>query len=168
MLTLLKGSCPPATLTAGPMVTRIRALPTRPHQEVIAVRSVGLYQHVEGSPLTSDHITELISCLRDNIRSPDRKQLTAGLLDLRAKLQAAAVTPNCLQVVLFSFQDAVRSHFITTFSISLLPGISDCGIVAHTGEEGSEAAASEASLDVRPGQSAPAGGSGGHHRPSTR
>lgn len=71
--------------------------------------SVPLYQRVEGSPLTSDHITELICCLRDNIRSPDRKQLTASLLELRAKLQAAAVSPNSLQVVLFSFQDAVSS-----------------------------------------------------------
>lgn len=65
-------------------------------------------QQVERSQLTSDHITELICCLRDNIRSPDRKQLTASLLELRAKLQAAAVSPNSLQVVLFSFQDAVK------------------------------------------------------------
>lgn len=76
-------------------------------QEVTAVISVPLNQHVEGSALTSDHITELISSLRDNIRSPDRKQLTTNLLELRAKLQAAAVSPNSLQMVLFSFQDAV-------------------------------------------------------------
>ncbi|XP_073340974.1 mitogen-activated protein kinase kinase kinase 5 [Pagrus major] len=65
-------------------------------------------QHGEGSSLTADHINELISCLRDNIRSPDRKQLTSCLLELRAKLLAAAVSPNSLQVVLFSFQDAVK------------------------------------------------------------
>uniref|UniRef100_A0A671XRT3 mitogen-activated protein kinase kinase kinase n=1 Tax=Sparus aurata TaxID=8175 RepID=A0A671XRT3_SPAAU len=62
----------------------------------------------QGSSLTADHINELISCLRENIRSPDRKQLTSSLLELRAKLLAAAVSPNSLQVVLFSFQDAVK------------------------------------------------------------
>ncbi|KAM9353855.1 mitogen-activated protein kinase kinase kinase 5 [Symphorus nematophorus] len=65
-------------------------------------------QHGQGSSLTADHITELISCLRDNIRSPDKKQLTSSLLELRAKLLSAAVSPNSLQVVLFSFQDAVK------------------------------------------------------------
>ncbi|XP_041797729.1 mitogen-activated protein kinase kinase kinase 5 [Chelmon rostratus] len=65
-------------------------------------------QRTDGSSLTADHITELISCLRDYIRSPDRKQLTSSLLDLRATLVTAAVSPNSLQVVLFSFQDAVK------------------------------------------------------------
>uniref|UniRef100_A0A672ZQV7 mitogen-activated protein kinase kinase kinase n=1 Tax=Sphaeramia orbicularis TaxID=375764 RepID=A0A672ZQV7_9TELE len=58
--------------------------------------------------LTADHITELISCLRNNIHSPDRKQLTSSLLDLRKKLVSTAVPLNNLQVVLFSFQDAVK------------------------------------------------------------
>uniref|UniRef100_A0A3Q3X845 Protein kinase domain-containing protein n=1 Tax=Mola mola TaxID=94237 RepID=A0A3Q3X845_MOLML len=62
----------------------------------------------EGSALTADHIAELISCLRENIRSPDRKQLTGSLLELRAKLLSVAVSPNNLQMVLFSFQDAVK------------------------------------------------------------
>ncbi|XP_076594261.1 mitogen-activated protein kinase kinase kinase 5 [Chaetodon auriga] len=65
-------------------------------------------QHGDGSSLTADHITELISCLRDYIRSPDKKQLTSSLLDLRATLLTAAVSLNNLQVVLFSFQDAVK------------------------------------------------------------
>ncbi|XP_034553721.1 mitogen-activated protein kinase kinase kinase 5 [Notolabrus celidotus] len=65
-------------------------------------------QHGEGSQLTADHITQLIQCLRDNIRSPDRKQLTSSLLDLRTTLTTAAVPMNSLQVVLFSFQDAVK------------------------------------------------------------
>uniref|UniRef100_A0AAQ5XPU9 Protein kinase domain-containing protein n=1 Tax=Amphiprion ocellaris TaxID=80972 RepID=A0AAQ5XPU9_AMPOC len=55
-----------------------------------------------------DHITTLITCLGDNIRSPDKKQLTSGLLDLRETLLAAAVPLNNLQAVLFSFQDAVK------------------------------------------------------------
>nr|XP_020489151.1 mitogen-activated protein kinase kinase kinase 5-like [Labrus bergylta] len=65
-------------------------------------------QHGEGSPLTAEYITELIKCLRDNIRSPDRRQLTSSLLDLRATLITAAVPMSSLQVVLFSFQDAVK------------------------------------------------------------
>ncbi|XP_042345774.1 mitogen-activated protein kinase kinase kinase 5 isoform X2 [Plectropomus leopardus] len=65
-------------------------------------------QHGDGSSLTADHIAELINCLRDNIHSPDRKQLTSSLLELRAKLLTAAVSPNSLQAVLFSFQDAVK------------------------------------------------------------
>ncbi|XP_038566796.1 mitogen-activated protein kinase kinase kinase 5 isoform X1 [Micropterus salmoides] len=65
-------------------------------------------QNGEGSSLTAEHITKLIICLRENIRSPDRKQLTSRLLDLRATLLSAAVSPNSLQVVLFSFQDAVK------------------------------------------------------------
>ncbi|XP_018555490.1 mitogen-activated protein kinase kinase kinase 5 isoform X2 [Lates calcarifer] len=65
-------------------------------------------QYGKGSSLTADHITKLICCLRDNIRSPDRKQLTSELLDLRAILLAASVPMNSLQAVLFSFQDAVK------------------------------------------------------------
>ncbi|KAL7394286.1 hypothetical protein ABVT39_023678 [Epinephelus coioides] len=65
-------------------------------------------QHGEGSSLTAEHITELISCLRENIRSPDKKQLTSSLLELRAKMVTAAVSMNSLQAVLFSFQDAVK------------------------------------------------------------
>nr|XP_020445845.1 mitogen-activated protein kinase kinase kinase 5-like isoform X2 [Monopterus albus] len=65
-------------------------------------------QYGEGSSLTADHITKLIGCLRDNIRSPDRKQLTSDLHKLRATLLAASVPLNSLQVVLFSFQDAVK------------------------------------------------------------
>uniref|UniRef100_A0A7N9ATJ0 mitogen-activated protein kinase kinase kinase n=1 Tax=Mastacembelus armatus TaxID=205130 RepID=A0A7N9ATJ0_9TELE len=62
----------------------------------------------EGPSLSADHITKLISCLRDNIRSPDRKQLTSSLRNLQASLLAAAVPLNSLQAVLFSFQDAVK------------------------------------------------------------
>ncbi|XP_030637021.1 mitogen-activated protein kinase kinase kinase 5 [Chanos chanos] len=60
------------------------------------------------SPITSEHITELIGCLRENIRSPDSKHLTNSLLKLRSNLLSAAVPINSLQSVLFSFQDAVK------------------------------------------------------------
>uniref|UniRef100_A0A674NHB1 mitogen-activated protein kinase kinase kinase n=1 Tax=Takifugu rubripes TaxID=31033 RepID=A0A674NHB1_TAKRU len=65
-------------------------------------------QHSEGSSLSADHISELICCLRENIRSPDRMQLTSRLLELRTKLLNAAIPANSLQGVLFSFQDAVK------------------------------------------------------------
>uniref|UniRef100_A0A8C2Z3Z5 mitogen-activated protein kinase kinase kinase n=1 Tax=Cyclopterus lumpus TaxID=8103 RepID=A0A8C2Z3Z5_CYCLU len=67
-----------------------------------------LESHDRGATLTADHIRQLISCLRDNIRSPDRKHLTSCLLELRATLLTAAVSLNSLQAVLFSFQDAVK------------------------------------------------------------
>lgn len=65
-------------------------------------------QHGDGPFLSADDITELISSLRDNIRSPDRRQLTTGLLNLRKRLLTEKVPLNSLQVVLFSFQDAVK------------------------------------------------------------
>uniref|UniRef100_A0A8C6UR64 mitogen-activated protein kinase kinase kinase n=1 Tax=Neogobius melanostomus TaxID=47308 RepID=A0A8C6UR64_9GOBI len=58
--------------------------------------------------LSADNINELINCLRNNIRSPDRRQLTTGLLTLRERLISEKVPLNSLQVVLFSFQDAVK------------------------------------------------------------
>ncbi|XP_053289085.1 mitogen-activated protein kinase kinase kinase 5 isoform X1 [Pleuronectes platessa] len=75
---------------------------------VIAHIQESVPQVGKGSSLSADHITKLIGCLRDNIHSPDRKQLTGGLLDVRAALLAATVPLNSLQAVLFSFQDAVK------------------------------------------------------------
>lgn len=57
--------------------------------------------------ISSEHIKQLIGCLGENIRSPDRKQLTNRLLKLRASLYNDAVPVCSLQVALFSFQDAV-------------------------------------------------------------
>ncbi|XP_055359168.1 mitogen-activated protein kinase kinase kinase 5 isoform X2 [Betta splendens] len=70
---------------------------------VVAHIQESLPQADEGPAIAADHISKLVVCLRDNIRSPDRKQLTSGLLEL-----AAAVPLNSLQAVLFSFQDAVK------------------------------------------------------------
>uniref|UniRef100_A0A6Q2XR07 mitogen-activated protein kinase kinase kinase n=1 Tax=Esox lucius TaxID=8010 RepID=A0A6Q2XR07_ESOLU len=58
--------------------------------------------------VTTEQISELIGCLRENIRSPDRKNLTNSLVKLRFKMLAEAVPLNNLQTVLFSFQDAVK------------------------------------------------------------
>uniref|UniRef100_A0A8C7FLN7 mitogen-activated protein kinase kinase kinase n=1 Tax=Oncorhynchus kisutch TaxID=8019 RepID=A0A8C7FLN7_ONCKI len=57
--------------------------------------------------VTSEHISELIGCLRENIRSPDRRHLTNSLVKLRSTLLATAVPLKNLRAVLFSFQDAV-------------------------------------------------------------
>lgn len=57
--------------------------------------------------INSEHITQLISCLRENIRTPDRKQLTNRLLKLRTSLHNDAVPLCSLQAALFNFQDAV-------------------------------------------------------------
>ncbi|CAL8288447.1 unnamed protein product [Merluccius merluccius] len=75
---------------------------------VVAHVQDALPMHGEGSSLTADHISLLIGCLRDHIRSPDRQSLSSSLLGLRATLHSAAVPPNSLQTVLFSFQDAVK------------------------------------------------------------
>ncbi|XP_056330985.1 mitogen-activated protein kinase kinase kinase 5 [Danio aesculapii] len=58
--------------------------------------------------ITSDHISELIGCLRENIRSPDKRLLTSSLLTLRSSLLNSSVPLSSLQAVLFSFQDAVK------------------------------------------------------------
>ncbi|XP_055066774.2 mitogen-activated protein kinase kinase kinase 5 [Misgurnus anguillicaudatus] len=58
--------------------------------------------------ITSDHISELIGYLGENIRSPDKRHLTNSLLKLRSTLLNDAVPLSSLQAALFSFQDAVK------------------------------------------------------------
>uniref|UniRef100_A0A8C8DLT3 mitogen-activated protein kinase kinase kinase n=1 Tax=Oryzias sinensis TaxID=183150 RepID=A0A8C8DLT3_9TELE len=70
--------------------------------------SVLLHLKCDDRSLTADHIIKLVTCLRDNIRSPNRQQLTRGLLELRSTLLASGIPVNNLQVVLFNFQDAVK------------------------------------------------------------
>eukprot|EP00063_Salmo_salar_P047410 XP_014022245.1 PREDICTED: mitogen-activated protein kinase kinase kinase 5-like [Salmo salar] len=67
-----------------------------------------LPQQTEVGSVTSEHISELIGCLRENIRSPDRRHLTNRLVKLRSTLLATAVPLKNLQAVLFSFQGAVK------------------------------------------------------------
>uniref|UniRef100_A0A8K9UCZ5 mitogen-activated protein kinase kinase kinase n=1 Tax=Oncorhynchus mykiss TaxID=8022 RepID=A0A8K9UCZ5_ONCMY len=67
-----------------------------------------LPQQTDVGSVTSEHISELIGCLRENIRSPDRRQLTNSLLKLRSTLLATAVPLKNLRAVLFSLQDAVK------------------------------------------------------------
>uniref|UniRef100_A0A8C9XIM4 mitogen-activated protein kinase kinase kinase n=1 Tax=Sander lucioperca TaxID=283035 RepID=A0A8C9XIM4_SANLU len=107
----------------------------------------------QGSSITADHITKFVSCLRDNIRSPDRRQLTRSLTELRTSLFTAAVSLNSLQAVLFSFQDAVKKvlrqqqvkphwmfaldnllrHSVQDAITVLLPGsVSSCTVCMYT------------------------------------
>uniref|UniRef100_A0A8C1YLX1 mitogen-activated protein kinase kinase kinase n=1 Tax=Cyprinus carpio TaxID=7962 RepID=A0A8C1YLX1_CYPCA len=67
--------------------------------------------------ITSDDISKLIGCLRENIRSPDRRHLTNSLLTLRSSLLNSSVPLSSLQAVLFSFQDAVC--FLLSFQSGL-------------------------------------------------
>uniref|UniRef100_A0A4W4END5 mitogen-activated protein kinase kinase kinase n=1 Tax=Electrophorus electricus TaxID=8005 RepID=A0A4W4END5_ELEEL len=64
--------------------------------------------NIQDSLITSEQIKQLIGCLSENIRSPDKKQLTTRLLKLRSSLHTDAVALGSLQAVLFSFQDAVK------------------------------------------------------------
>uniref|UniRef100_A0A674DR42 mitogen-activated protein kinase kinase kinase n=1 Tax=Salmo trutta TaxID=8032 RepID=A0A674DR42_SALTR len=72
------------------------------------VSSLLASKQTEVGSVTSEHISELIGCLRENIRSPDRRQLTNRLVKLRSTLLATAVPLKNLQAVLFSFQGAVK------------------------------------------------------------
>uniref|UniRef100_A0A8C3ILN5 Mitogen-activated protein kinase kinase kinase 6 n=1 Tax=Chrysemys picta bellii TaxID=8478 RepID=A0A8C3ILN5_CHRPI len=58
--------------------------------------------------LSSEHIAQLVSCLKSYIRSPSRRQLSQDLLGLQAPLQAEGLSLRHVQVPLFSFQDTVK------------------------------------------------------------
>ncbi|KAL8220692.1 UNVERIFIED_CONTAM: hypothetical protein K2H54_052450, partial [Gekko kuhli] len=60
------------------------------------------------SPLSLEHISQLVSCLKSYIRSPNRKQLIQGLLQLQLHLQADQLSLYHLQAPLFTFQDTVK------------------------------------------------------------
>lgn len=73
----------------------------------VKTQAVDFVLQTEEPCINSEHIKQLIGCLRENIRSPDRKQLTNRLLKLRTSLHKDAVPLCSLQAALFSFQDAV-------------------------------------------------------------
>ncbi|KAJ6663373.1 hypothetical protein lerEdw1_009452 [Lerista edwardsae] len=60
------------------------------------------------SPLSLDHISQLVSCLRTYIRVPSRKQLAQDLLQLQFKLQEGGLDLGQVQGPLFTFQDIVK------------------------------------------------------------
>lgn len=59
------------------------------------------------SPLSLDHVSQLVSCLRTYIRLPSRKQLTQDLLQLQSRLQEEGLNLGQAQGPLFTFQDSV-------------------------------------------------------------
>nr|XP_015204274.1 PREDICTED: mitogen-activated protein kinase kinase kinase 6 isoform X2 [Lepisosteus oculatus] len=75
---------------------------------VVSNIQLSLSQNPEWPQVTAEHICQLITSLRENIRCPNRKNLTSNLKQLRMSLLSAGVPLGHLQVVLFSFQDAVR------------------------------------------------------------
>ncbi|XP_032901331.1 mitogen-activated protein kinase kinase kinase 5-like [Amblyraja radiata] len=58
--------------------------------------------------LTSEHIRHLVTCLKNYIRSPDRAFIGKALSSLKAELHINKGALSEIQIVLFSFQDAVR------------------------------------------------------------
>lgn len=68
--------------------------------------------------ITSDHISKLICCLRENIRSPDKRHLSNSLLTLRSSLLNSSVPLSSLQAALFSFQDAVCYLLSNCFNLN--------------------------------------------------
>ncbi|XP_015274091.1 PREDICTED: mitogen-activated protein kinase kinase kinase 6 [Gekko japonicus] len=67
-----------------------------------------IHEVQDRSPLSLEHISQLVSCLKSYIRSPNRKQLTQGLLQLQLHLQADQLSLYHLQAPLFTFQDTVK------------------------------------------------------------
>nr|XP_056702111.1 mitogen-activated protein kinase kinase kinase 6 [Euleptes europaea] len=67
-----------------------------------------IHEGQEESPLSLEHISQLVSCLKSYIRSPNRKQLAQGLLQLQLHLQADHLSLYHLQAPLFTFQDTVK------------------------------------------------------------
>ncbi|XP_048414040.1 mitogen-activated protein kinase kinase kinase 5 isoform X2 [Stegostoma tigrinum] len=59
------------------------------------------------SKLTSEHIRQLVTCLKDYIRTSDHKLIVKVLLNLQTELHFDKGGLNEIQIVIFSFQDAV-------------------------------------------------------------
>ncbi|KAF7242355.1 Mitogen-activated protein kinase kinase kinase 5 [Varanus komodoensis] len=60
-----------------------------------------------GCLLSLEHICQLVSCLKNYIRSPSRKQLAQDLLQLQTTLQKDGLSLYQVQAPLLTFQDAV-------------------------------------------------------------
>lgn len=65
------------------------------------------FQGAEEPKLKWEHITTLISSLREFVRSTDRKIIATTLSKLKLELDFDSHGISQVQVVLFSFQDAV-------------------------------------------------------------
>ncbi|XP_075378519.1 mitogen-activated protein kinase kinase kinase 6 isoform X3 [Mycteria americana] len=65
-------------------------------------------QSTAGAKLGSEHLAQLLSCLRSYIQCPSQHQLHQDLLALQNQLRAEGLSLPHLQAPLFSFQAAVR------------------------------------------------------------
>ncbi|XP_072358193.1 mitogen-activated protein kinase kinase kinase 5-like isoform X1 [Scyliorhinus torazame] len=59
------------------------------------------------SKLTCEHIRQLVTCLKDYIRSPNHKLLVKALSSLQTEVYFDKGILNEIQIIIFSFQDAV-------------------------------------------------------------
>ncbi|XP_067867221.1 mitogen-activated protein kinase kinase kinase 5-like isoform X2 [Heterodontus francisci] len=62
---------------------------------------------ISDSKLTCEHIWHLVTCLKDYIRSPDHKLIIKALSRLKSELHLDKGVLNEIQIIIFSFQDAV-------------------------------------------------------------
>lgn len=69
------------------------------------------YQGAEEPKLKWEHITTLVSSLREFVRSTDRKIIATTLSKLKLELDFDSHGISQVQLVLFGFQDAVSCHF---------------------------------------------------------
>uniref|UniRef100_A0A8C3RTX3 mitogen-activated protein kinase kinase kinase n=1 Tax=Chelydra serpentina TaxID=8475 RepID=A0A8C3RTX3_CHESE len=81
---------------------------TEEQPSIVAALEEAQSQSWEGGRLTSEHIAQLVSCLKSYIRSPSRRQLGQDLLGLQAPLRDEGLSLRHVQVPLFSFQDTVK------------------------------------------------------------
>ncbi|XP_074018250.1 LOW QUALITY PROTEIN: mitogen-activated protein kinase kinase kinase 6 [Numenius arquata] len=65
-------------------------------------------QGTAGARLSSEHLSQLLSCLRSYIQCPSQHQLCQDLLALQSRLRAEGLSLCHLQAPLFGFQAAVR------------------------------------------------------------
>ncbi|XP_078093860.1 mitogen-activated protein kinase kinase kinase 5-like isoform X2 [Mustelus asterias] len=59
------------------------------------------------SKLTCEHIRQLVTCLKDYIRSPNHKLIVKALSNLQTEIHFDKGVLNEIQIIIFSFQDAV-------------------------------------------------------------
>ncbi|XP_075710143.1 mitogen-activated protein kinase kinase kinase 15 [Rhinoderma darwinii] len=75
-----------------------------------------LMQSAEDVQLSVTHIKQIISILRDFIRSPEQRVMASTISKLKVDLDFDSTSINQIQLVLFGFQDAVnkvlRNHLI--------------------------------------------------------
>lgn len=65
---------------------------------------------MEGARLGSEHLAQLLSCLRGYIQHPNQHQLCRDLLALQTQLRTKGLSLPHLRAPLFSFQAAVSAQ----------------------------------------------------------